>query len=371
VDFLHQFARPAVPKKDREATLGASGGWFAGHNASGPAIPQGGIHGKMLRIRFATGILSVRRHPSPLVASGKIMQAFAAFSVLIVLGAICNQPAAAQARLGPQGVEAEPNREQQWLVPSPDPETASRAVLFRPKGEGPFRLAVIAHATTQNVLRRAQMPQPEYRALAAWLVKRGFAVVVPERPGHGATGGKYLEDQGGCDEADYSHSGRATAAAIASALKFLREQSFVRQDSAVVVGHSAGGWGALALGAENLKGVADIIVFAPGRGGHANDFPNQVCAPHTLMSAAAEFGKTARVPVTWLVAANDTYFSPALSRQLADAFRSGGGKADFRLLPAYGGEGHWLAETGGGVKIAAPELDRALKALGRTPDKRR
>jgi alpha-beta hydrolase superfamily lysophospholipase len=67
----------------------------------------------------------------------------------------------------------------------------------------PFRLAVIAHASTQNVLRRAQMPQPEYRALAAWLVGRGFAVLVPERPGHGATGGKYLEDQGGCDEADY------------------------------------------------------------------------------------------------------------------------------------------------------------------------
>jgi dienelactone hydrolase len=298
------------------------------------------------------------------------MQAFAAFFVLMVLGAICNQPAAAQVRLGPQGVEAEPNREQQWLVPSPDPDIAARAVLFRPKGEGPFQLAVIAHATTQNVLRRAQMPQPEYHALAAWLVTRGFAVLVPERPGHGA-GGKYLEDQGGCDEADYISSGRATAAAIASAFNFMRGQSFIRQDGAVIVGHSAGGWGALGLGAENLEGVSAIIVFAPGRGGHANDFLNQVCAPHTLIAAAAEFGKTARVPVTWLVAANDTYFSPTLSRQLADAFRSGGGKVDFRLLPAYGGEGHWLAETEGGVKIAAPELDRALKAVSAKPGKRR
>jgi dienelactone hydrolase len=299
------------------------------------------------------------------------MQAFATFFALIVLGAVCSQPAAAQTRFGPQGVEGESNRAQQWLVPSPEPEMAARAVLFRPQGEGPFRLAVIAHATTQNVLRRAQMPQPEYRALAAWLVARGFAVLVPERPGHGAPGGKYLEDQGGCDEADYISSGHATAAAIASALNFMRGQSFVRQDGAVVVGHSAGGWGALALGAENLPDVAGIIVFAPGRGGHANDFPNQVCAPHTLIAAAAEFGKTARVPVTWLVAANDSYFSPALSRQLADAFRSGGGKVDFRVLASYGGEGHWLAETEGGVKIAAPELDRALKGLGPKPDKKR
>src|SRR5713101_1594094 len=119
--------------------------------------------------------------------------------------------------------------DQPWLVPSPDPDTAAHALLFRPLGEGPFRLAVIAHASTQNVLRRAQMPQPEYRALAAWLVARGFAVLVPERLGHGATGGRYLENQGGCDEADYSRSGRATADAIALALDYLRKQSFIRQ----------------------------------------------------------------------------------------------------------------------------------------------
>jgi dienelactone hydrolase len=299
------------------------------------------------------------------------MQALKALFALVVLGVILTQPAAAQARFGPQGAEDEPNRRQQWLVPSPDPDISAHAVLFRPAGDGPFRLAVIAHATTQNVLRRAQMPQPEYRALAAWLVARGFTVLVPERPGHGAAGGKYLEDQGGCDEAEYSRSGRATAAAIASALNFLRGQSFVRQDGAVIVGHSAGGWGALALAGENPPDVAAIIAFAPGRGGHANDFPNQVCAPHTLIASAAEFGKTARVPVTWLVAANDTYFSPALSRQLADAFRRGGGQVDFRVLPAYGGEGHWLAETESGVKIAGPELDRALKALRPKPDKKR
>ena len=61
--------------------------------------------------------------------------------------------------------------------------TPAHAVLFRPPGDGPFPLALIAHASTQNVLRRAQMPQPEYRALAALLVARGFAVLVPERLG--------------------------------------------------------------------------------------------------------------------------------------------------------------------------------------------
>jgi dienelactone hydrolase len=292
------------------------------------------------------------------------MPSFKALLALLVLGAVWTQAAAGQGRLGPQAAEAEPNRAQQWLVPSPDPDTAAHAVLFRPPGDGPFRLAVIAHASVQNALRRAQMPQPEYRALASWLVARGFAVLVPERPGHGATGGKYLEDQQGCDEADYSHAGRATADEISAALNYLRGQSFIRNDAAVVLGHSAGGWGALALAAADPAVVGTIVVFAAGRGGHANDFPNQVCAPHTLVASAAEFGHGARVPVTWLVAANDSYFSPDLSRKLADAFRSGGGKVDLHVLAASGSEGHWLPETEAGVKIAGPELDRALKAPG-------
>ena len=299
------------------------------------------------------------------------MQLGKAFYALVVLGAVCTQSALAQVRFGAQGPEGEPNREQQWLLPSPDPDIAAHAVLFRPTGDGPFRLAVIAHASTQNVLRRAQMPQPEYRALAAWLVARGFAVLVPERPGHGATGGRYLEDQGGCDEADYIRAGRATADEIAAALNYLRGQSFIRRDGTVIVGHSAGGWGALALAGENPQGVAAIIAFTPGRGGHANDFPNQVCAPHTLLSAAGEFGKAARVPVTWLVAANDSYFSPDLSRQLVDAFRGGGARVEFRVLPASGSEGHWLVETEAGVKSAGPELNRALKLFAPTEARKR
>lgn len=269
--------------------------------------------------------------------------------------------ATAQSGPGAQGSEGEPHRLQQWRVPSSDQTTLARAVLFRPAGEGPFPLALIAHATTQNVLRRAQMPQPEYRALAAWLVARGFAVLVPERLGHGGSG-KYLEDQGGCDEADYARSGRATADQITAALAFMRRQSFIRREGAVVIGHSAGAWGALALAGGDPKDVAAIIAFAPGRGGHANDVPNKVCAPHTLIAAAGEFGKGARVKVTWLVAANDSYFSPAFSKQLADAFRAGGGKADFQVLPVHGSEGHWLAESAGGVALAAAGLDRALKA---------
>jgi dienelactone hydrolase len=288
------------------------------------------------------------------------MRVFNIFALLPLLPLLLASPLCAQVTFGSSGEEGEPFRRQEWRVPSPDTDIAAHALLFRPVGAGPFRLAVIAHASTQNVLRRAQMPQPEYRALVAFLVAHGFAVLVPERLGHGATGGRYVEDQGGCDEADYARSGRATAAEISLALDFLRKQDFVRQDSAVVLGHSAGGWGALALANADPNAISAIIALAPGRGGHANDEPNRICAPQTLLAAVAEFGKAARIPVTWLVATNDSYFAPAFSRQLADAFRGGGGKVDFRTLPAVGSEGHWMIESEAGVKAASRELGLAL-----------
>lgn len=285
-------------------------------------------------------------------------------------GMLPMQGAAAQGGgFGGQDAEGEPYRRQPWLVPSPDPAVAAHALLFRPEGKGPFRLAVIAHASTQNAVRRAQMPQPEYRALAAWLVARDFAVLVPERSGHGASGGNYLEDQGGCDDADYVRAGRATAASIAVAMDYMRRQSFVRPDGTVILGHSAGAWGALALAAANPRGVSATVAFAAGRGGHADDVPNKVCAPQRLIAAAAELGQHARVPVTWLVAANDSYFPPDLSRQLAEAFRRGGDRVDFHVLGASGDEGHWLAEKEGGDRLFGAALERALGVTKGRPKK--
>jgi dienelactone hydrolase len=262
---------------------------------------------------------------------------------------------------GPQGAEGAYYRQQSWLVPTPEVSKLAHAFLFRPPGGGPFRLAVIAHASTENALRRAQMAEPEYRALAAFLVARGFAVLVPERLGHGATGGPYTEGQGDCDRADYDNSGRMTAMQIAFAEEAMRRQGFIRKDGVVVIGHSAGGWGALYLAGRKPDSVSTIIVFAAGRGAHADDVPGKVCAAGKLITTAEEFGERARIPVTWLVADNDSYFPPKLSREMVDAYRHGGGKVNFIVLPPAGSEGHAMAETDDGVSIAGAELDRALK----------
>lgn len=261
---------------------------------------------------------------------------------------------AKEAAFGPVSDEDGVLRMQDWRVPTPLAGVIARARFYRPPGKGPYPLALIAHASTQSPLQRAQMRIPDYRGLAAALVAQGYAVIVPLRPGHGTTGGAYIEDQKGCVSADYMSAGTRTADSILAAFDFMRGQSFIRKDGAIIIGHSAGGWGVLALASRAPQGVSRIILFAPGRGGRAEGVANAMCAEDRLIAAAESFGRGARVPVAWsvmwLVAENDSYFSPALSRRMAEAFAQGGAqsgiKVDFRVLPAFGQDGHGLAEAG-------------------------
>jgi dienelactone hydrolase len=264
---------------------------------------------------------------------------------------------------GPEGPEEGPWRRQVWRLPSPLPDSSMRAVVLRPPGAGPFPLMVMNHGSTQSEARRMRMGLPEFAVVARWFVRRGYAVALPQRPGHGLTGGRYLEDQNGCEEADFFAAGHGAADSIAAAIAYLAAQPFVDRREIVVVGQSAGAWGSLALASRNPAGVKAVIAFAPGRGGRSYDRPDHNCAAERLVAAARRYGGTARVPTLWLHAENDSYFPPSLSRRLAAAFRDAGGRADERLLPAFGSEGHFVVEDDASEPLWAPAVDEFLRGL--------
>jgi dienelactone hydrolase len=271
--------------------------------------------------------------------------------------------ARAQVSIGPQGSEEGVIRQQSWLIPAQDRITLMRTTLFRPQGNGPFPLAVINHGSTQNEIRRAAYRLPQYKTLTEWLVARGYAVAVPQRPGHGETGGPYFEAQGGCADADFAKAGQGAAASIAAAIDYLSRQPFVRKTGTVAFGHSAGGWGALALSTHTLRPLAGVVAFAPGLGGRIDDAAGKNCAPDRLIAAARGFGEKARVPSLWLTANNDSYFSPELSKRMIEAFRAGGGRADYRLLQAIGSDGHEFIHSPDAVALWAPLVERFLKTV--------
>lgn len=261
---------------------------------------------------------------------------------------------------GPLGAEQGPAREQTWLIPTNDGSgRLMRSVVYRPPGNGPWRLAVINHGAPLGNPGKAGFIR--FQTPAAWLVARGFAVVVPQRRGYGETGGPFNESYGDCDAPDFAGAAREAARDIAAAVSFMRQQPFVQPDQGIVIGQSAGGWATIGYASSNPAGIAAMINVAGGRGGRRNNVANNNCAPDRLVAAAGELGRTARVPMLWLYTENDSFFDTALSRRLHAAFVGAGGLADYVGLPPFGTDGHALFRVDGGLPVWAPPVEEFLR----------
>jgi dienelactone hydrolase len=250
-------------------------------------------------------------------------------------------------------------------MPSGTPDRYLRATVFRPDeigdtGSAGIRhpVVVINHGTSDAT--RLSVSMPVYYWLSKWFVERGYVVVLPQRRGHGATGGALAESVGSCADPDHFNSGQIAADDIEAVVDFMSRQPFVAPKATVVAGVSTGGWASLALASRNPANVAAVINFSGGRGGHAGGRRNAVCGEQRLIDAARDYGHTARVPTTWIYAENDSYFGPELATAMASAWKSGGAPVDIHILPAYGDEGHEIVNDQAGSTFWGAVLDRFL-----------
>jgi dienelactone hydrolase len=270
--------------------------------------------------------------------------------ILIVVLCLLALPALAQSS-GPQGPEGSKMREQEWRIPGPG-GVLMDATVFRPPGAARAPLMVMNHGSPASSAERPGMKRPQFTAISSFFVGRGYVVVLPLRRGYGATGGHWAEDYGRCNNPNYVDAGLQTAADIRAAIDYMRGQPFVAPDRTVVVGQSAGAWGTVAISSLNPPGVPAMIAFAPGRGGHQPVVGN--CEPSALVKAAGKYGATARVPLLWVNAANDTFFAPDLVDRMVAAYTGAGGEAVHRPVGKFDGEGHNLAGSNRGVPIWTP-----------------
>jgi dienelactone hydrolase len=158
------------------------------------------------------------------------------------------------------------------------------------------------------------------------------------------------------------HAGLETARDIDAVVAFATALPFVRDTDAIVVGQSAGGWGTIAYAAIPHPKVSAFVVMAGGRGGHEHDVANANCRPELLVAAAGRFGATARTPMLWIYAANDSYFAPELARAMWRAFTAAGGRADLEQPGPFGADGHRLFFGPGGSAVWGPMLEKYLGA---------
>jgi dienelactone hydrolase len=259
-----------------------------------------------------------------------------------------------------------PIQEEVWALPLIHPTVA---YVVRPVGNGPFPLAVMNHGVSLNARERGFFPLVEFRDAAIWFARRGYLVVAPTGPGYGAMALEaselglfpvFYSKIGACENPNFQDAGMAAALLDKWIIDYMIGQKYAVPDSTIVIGQSAGGWGAIALSSQNLPSVKAIITFAAGRGGRVGGKPNNNCAPDKLVEATAAFGQSARTPMLWIYIENDTFFGPDLSRRMHAAYTGAGGNAEYHLMPPFGSDGHFFIDSPDAIPQWSPLVSQFL-----------
>ena len=231
------------------------------------------------------------------------------------------------------------------------------ALLIRPSGTQRYPLALLSHGAPRDGAERAGMTPNGFYAQAIEFARRGFAAVVLMRRGYANSGGSYAESSGPCASRNYLAAATASAADLRAAVDAMSRRADVTTQGMIALGRSAGGFASIALSADPPPGLAAVINFAGGRGSRADD---DVCDEAALVRAFAAMGKTSRIPMLWVYAANDKFFGPELAHRMHAAFIAAGGRARFVDAPAFGTDGHALFSATG-APIWTPMVDGFLR----------
>jgi dienelactone hydrolase len=229
------------------------------------------------------------------------------------------------------------------------------ATLYRPAGDGPRTVLLFNHGSTGGgniALSTTMRPSRQ----AQFFVERGFAVLAPMRWGRGASDGAHAEYEGTC-EPDVLSAGLARAIEdVDAAVAYLRAQPWADPARVLIAGQSRGGLPSVAYAAERSGTVRGVINFAGGWTSQRCDDAGRGFNRATFASAG---GRT-RIPMLWLYAEEDGYYSAAWIRRYHEAFVQAGGTATFQLFPAFGSDGHRLVDR---IELWGAAVDDFLRRL--------
>lgn len=213
--------------------------------------------------------------------------------------------------------------------------------IYRPSDVGqPLPLIVMTHGRDGATPRVDHSLIEQYEFFNQELASFGFVVAYVVRRGYGGSDGpdsEYLITP--------EASGLAGAYDLQAAVGCLQGLDYVDQERVAIVGHSQGGWIALAASTLEIAGLRGAVNISGAINfGEAIGSIRSAGVEGPLQRSAAAFGSESKVRVLWLYDINDNHTEPSIRRWFhAFCLAGGNGELLFRYNPSTNrGFGHGL-----------------------------
>lgn len=230
-------------------------------------------------------------------------------------------------------------------------EISLDAIVLRPKGDGPFPLAVMTAGQIDLKDRTALSPLHFYYQ-AAEFARRGWAVVVFLRRGYGKSGGAADAWNKTCSAENIAVMAKKTADEYEAVIRHFAGQPFVDKTQILAVGQGAAGAGVVALAGNAVAGLRGVVNFGASGG---------TCPDAALLQSVEAAGRAAKVPALWLYAENDAAMPPQRVKLFFDAYRQAGGKGELAVTKPFERGGASLFFWRQGIALWREPVDAFLR----------
>lgn len=215
-------------------------------------------------------------------------------------------------------------------------------LLIQPDDSVPHPLVIFTHGRDGPYPDRYTGEVNTYQFLCAALAEQGYAAMFLVRRGYGNSDGPDSE----LKDTPFD-SGLEAAKDLESAVRFMRTQSCVDPDNIVVMGHSQGGWAAIAFSTLTVDGVLGTVNLSGGVNYTGINSDSLSTRHSKWISDCGEYGKINMIPTLWIYSPNDQSIPGDISQQMYQSFRDNGGQGTFIMKPSYSTNGHmFLGEPG-------------------------
>ena len=211
-----------------------------------------------------------------------------------------------------------------------------QAMLYRTSLLGRRPLIVFNHGSTGGgIVPATTMPQYLNGAVPRVFLSLGYNVVAPLRKGFGGSDGPMMEEAPAHNSQEVQFD--SAVEDLDAVIDYMRSQPFVDPAHIVVVGQSRGGMLSVAYAGRHPDKVAGVINFSGGWWGE------HVPTGDFNVMQFSEAGHTTKVPMLWLYADHDAYYSLPYIEHAFEEFRARGGNGELVEVRDLVGNGHFLS----------------------------